>query len=200
MFGWKSSTTRRRFFSTFMSAVAGMLAGSRAETSAQSRTSDKLTIGRRVVTGFDSKGKSIILSDGSVPKAAIYDDPGDASGYHAWFVRSVPADLTDASDPVINGWDKNEPPKGGVIARITTWYPGSGYPMHTTETIDFGIVLSGNLELGLEAGSTVLGPGDLVVQRGTPHSWKVVGDKPCTVAFILIDATKKRKSRQKSRK
>jgi len=188
MFGWKGSPNRRRFISTVTGAIAGMLAGSRAVTSAQSQTPGKVAIGRRVVTGFDSKGKSMIVFDGSPPKAAIYDNPGKVSGYQAWLVRSVPADLTDKSDPMVNGYDRTEPPKGGVVARMTTWYPGRFNPMHQTETIDFGIVISGNLELGLEAGSTVLGPGDLVVQRATPYSWRVIGDKPCTIAFILIDA------------
>ncbi len=198
MFGRKYSPNRRGFISTLIGAIAGMLANIRADVSAQTQTPNKVAIGRRVVTGFDSNGKSIITWDGAPPKANTYEEPGVVSVYNAWLLNSVPADLTDESDPVaVKEYDKNQPPEGGVLARVTTWYPGFKYPMHRTESIDFGIVISGNLELGLGAGSTVLGPGDFVVQRGTPHSWKVVGDKPCTVAFILIDATRrgKRKSR-----
>ena len=65
--------------------------------------------------------------------------------------------------------------------------------MHQTNTVDFGIVISGNLQLGLEADSTILGPSDFVIQGGTPHRWAVVGNKPCTIAFILIDAKKEDK-------
>lgn len=106
-------------------------------------------------------------------------------------MNRIPADLKADADPMINGYHKTEPPKGGVVARITTWFPGVEYPMHQTNTIDFGIVISGNLHLGLEADSIILRSGDLVVQRATPHSWTVIGDKPCKIAFILIDALEK---------
>jgi quercetin dioxygenase-like cupin family protein len=144
-------------------------------------------VGRRVVTGFNAEGKSAVVLDGLPPKAATYNHPGENSGYNAWVVRGVPADLTDESDPMANGYDRLEPPQGGIIARVTTFYPGYKPRMHRTETIDFGVVISGSLKLGLESGSTILGPGDFVVQRATPHSWRVVGGKPCTIAFILIN-------------
>jgi len=151
---------------------------------------DSLPTGRRVVTGFDANGKSIILKDGLAPKAAYYYEPNVVKGYNAWLLKAVPTNLKDTLEPMMNGYDKTEPPTGGVIIRITTWAPGVKYPMHQTNTVDFGIVISGNLQLGLEADSTILGPGDLVVQRATPHWWAVVGDKPCTIAFILVDAKK----------
>jgi quercetin dioxygenase-like cupin family protein len=181
-------TSRRGLASAFGEAIAGLLmAGGRARANDSTTKANGLRIGRRVVTGFDKAGRSAIIDDGRAPEAAIYDVPGRVSGYHVWSVASVPADLSNSSDPMVHGYDRNEPPPGGVIARVTTWFPGSGYPMHTTETIDFGIVLSGRLELGLESGTTVLEPGDVVVQRNTPHSWRVIGDQPCTVAFVLVD-------------
>ena len=152
---------------------------------------DSLPAGRRVVTGFDANGKSIILKNALfAPKAAYYYEPNVVKGYNAWLLKAVPTNLIDTSEPMMNGYDKLEPPTGGVIIRITTWAPGVKYPMHQTNTVDFGIVISGNLQLGLEADSTILGPGDLVVQRATPHWWAVIGDKPCTIAFILVDAKK----------
>ncbi|HNQ00503.1 MAG TPA: cupin domain-containing protein [Bacteroidia bacterium] len=148
---------------------------------------DSFPVGRRVVTGFDKNGKSIIMKDGLAPKLACWYYPDFGKGYNAWLLKSVPTDLSDTAETMNNGYDSNELPKGGVIARIITWFPGAKYPMHQTKTVDFGIVLSGNLKLILEADSTILGPGDLVVQQNTPHSWAVEGNKPCTIAFILVD-------------
>ncbi len=105
--------------------------------------------------------------DGAPPPRAVYDERGKYYGYNAWLLRGVPADLNETSDPVINGYEPTAPPKGGVVARITTFVPGYTYPMHETETVDFGIVLSGRIEMGVETGTVLLNPGDLVVQRGT---------------------------------
>ena len=58
--------------------------------------------------------------------------------------------------------------------------------MHTTATIDYGIVLTGNIVLELDAGEVELGPGDVVVQRATRHAWRNRSDAPCTMAFVLI--------------
>ena len=163
--------TRRAFGSAFAAAVAAaVLDAPDAQASTDKTKSAALKIGRRVVTGFDKAGRSTIVQDGPAPKAAIYPD---VNGYNAWLVNSVPANLSDFSDPMLNGYHQTAPPPGGVVARITTWDPGYVYPMHTTETVDFGIVLSGRIELGLEHGSTILEPGDFVVQQGTPHLWKV---------------------------
>jgi naringenin degradation protein FdeH len=71
---------------------------------------------------------------------------------------------------------------------IFTWQPGFSFPMHRTATVDFVIVVSGRLELLLESGSTIVGRGDCVVQRGTRHGWRVVGNEPCTVAAIAVGA------------
>ena len=60
--------------------------------------------------------------------------------------------------------------------------------MHTTPSLDLGVIVSGRLELILETGRMVLGPGDVIVQRGTAHSWRVVGTEPCTWVVVLIDA------------
>ena len=60
--------------------------------------------------------------------------------------------------------------------------------MHTTRTIDYGIVLSGEIDLELDEGEVHLGPGDVVVQRGTRHAWRNRGSRPCTMAFVLISS------------
>ena len=147
--------------------------------------------GRRFVTGLDSTGKSTITDDGPIPANATWKRPGKEGfreGYEFWLVRNLPATLNEATDPLL-GWEPiNEAPSGGLVARIVSWQPGFEASLHKTPTVDLIIVLSGKLELGLETESQMLGPGDVVVQRGTSHTWKVPGPEPCTIAAILLDA------------
>jgi quercetin dioxygenase-like cupin family protein len=70
----------------------------------------------------------------------------------------------------------------------STFKEGGRHPlMHRTETIDYGIVLSGELTLILDDSEVLLKAGDMVIQRGTNHSWSNRSDKPCIIAFILVD-------------
>ena len=69
-----------------------------------------------------------------------------------------------------------------------TWEPGSGFTVHQTPTIDFLVVVSGRIELLMEEWSTQLAPGDCLVQRGTRHAWRVLGDEPCTFAAVFLPA------------
>lgn len=161
---------------------------------------------RRVVTGFNAAGKSTITSDGPVPPPARYAWSATVlaqrpylarvSGNELWLLDRVPADLSKTDDPLLGKLPAgNQPGEGGIIARIVRYEPGLEYPMHTTQSIDLGIVVSGSLELRLEDGSTTVGPGDVVIQRGTPHAWRVAGDDPVVVVFVLVDAINGRGSR-----
>jgi mannose-6-phosphate isomerase-like protein (cupin superfamily) len=143
---------------------------------------------RRVVTGVNPAGQSTIVSDGQVPDAACFSSPGQATGCDLWLEKTVPVDLDDQSDPMADYSLQSWPPPGGVIVRTLTWEPGYSYPMHRSDTVDFIFVISGQLELVLEDGSTVLAPGDSVVQRGTNHAWRVVGDEPCSFVAVLLSA------------
>lgn len=157
-----------------------------------SETSDKpgmrreVRVGRRVVTGFDSDGKSIISMDGPIPEAGVGRSSGRLVNW-VWRAKEVPSPLGDASDPMETYVGRRDwPAREGYLVGIFRWEPGSGYPMHTTPTIDVGFVLSGHIELIVERGSTVLGPGDCCVMRGTPHAWRVVGDEPCISAALMV--------------
>jgi uncharacterized cupin superfamily protein len=77
----------------------------------------------------------------------------------------------------------------GTTFRITEWAPGHARFTHRTETVDYAILLSGEIDLELDDGEVVhLKPGDIVVQRGTIHTWVNRGSVPAVTAFILIDA------------
>ena len=180
----------RRGFVTLIISAFGALIGWASIARAQSKDTVDPTRHRRVVTGFDSSGKSTITWDGHVPKASEYKMPGWAFS-ELWVSKVIPANLSDSSDPLVE-WKFMgfEPPDGGFVTRICTFEPGFEARMHTTSSIDFGIVVTGALELKLENGSTVARPGDVIVQRGTPHGWRTVGNEPCTAVFILIDAAK----------
>lgn len=158
---------------------------------------------RRVVTGFDDSGRSVIASDGPVPdrERSRWSEKTLArmpflrliSRSGLWVLPSVPADLAETRDPLgeeLRSYGRAglQPPRGAVTADIFRFEAGGGYPMHTTATLDFIVVVSGAMELVMESGSTVVRAGDVVVQRGTPHAWKVVGDEACVFVAVLADA------------
>jgi quercetin dioxygenase-like cupin family protein len=140
---------------------------------------------RRVVTGHDAAGRSVVLSDGPAPRS---HDVGPAVFHEVWSTRATPAPIA-ATEPEPTDRPLVTPPDpGGSIVRITEIKPGERSPMHRTESIDYGIVLEGELWLVLDDGSeTRLGPGDVVVQRGTDHAWENRGERTVRVVFVLVD-------------
>jgi len=140
---------------------------------------------RRVVTGHDDNARAIIRSDDSFAPQPI--PSGDAAFALLWTTATVPADNNDETE----GKEREAGltlHKGSVI-RVVDMLPGGASPMHRTNSIDYGIVLSGQVELELDEGAkTVLGPGDICVQRGTMHLWRTVGEEPCRIVFVLTEA------------
>lgn len=177
------SEPRRSFLATGSAAALSLFADGRAAAEAPREH-------RRVVTGLTAAGKSTVVSDGPVPSGARSSNPkaGNASA-DLWLLQKVPVDLADHHDPMADYSGQAWPPTGGVIARIITWAPGFAYRMHRSATIDFIFVVSGRLELLLDEQSVIVSPGDSVVQRGTNHGWRVVGDEPCTFAAVLVSAS-----------
>jgi mannose-6-phosphate isomerase-like protein (cupin superfamily) len=174
---------RRSFLGAVSAAVLGVFADGTAAQPAERQRPH-----RRVVTGVNAAGKSIVVSDGPVPPEGAWASTG-ADGADLWLLNRVPVDLSDANDPIAGYRGQEWPPAGGAIARIGTWPPGFAYRMHRSATIDFVFIISGRLELLLDDGSVTVGVGDCVVQRGTNHGWRVVGDEPCTFAAVLLAAT-----------
>ena len=78
---------------------------------------------------------------------------------------------------------------GGSVIRVVDMLPGKQSPMHRTNSIDYGIVLEGEIELELEDGAKkTVRQGGIIVQRGTNHLWRNTTDKVCWIAFVLIEA------------
>src|SRR3954466_11687717 len=140
---------------------------------------------RRIVTGHDASGKSIVVSDTPVPKTL---DIGTAAFHEVWITDATPAPI-DATQPEPTARPvRVPPPPGGVMVRFTEMAPGAASPMHRTESVDVGVVLEGETWLLLDDGSeTRVGPGDAVVQRGTNHAWENRSDRVVRMAFVMID-------------
>jgi quercetin dioxygenase-like cupin family protein len=145
-------------------------------------------IPRRIVTGHDASGKSVVLSDGPTPKTL---DIGSAAFHEMWITDEMPVPIgaTEPGEPTDRPV-RVPPPGNGVLVRYTEMEPGAAAPMHRTETVDVGVVLDGETWLVLDDGSeTRIGPGDAVVQRGTNHSWENRSDRPVRMVFVQIDGT-----------
>jgi naringenin degradation protein FdeH len=144
------------------------------------------TTPRRVVTGHDATGSSVFTSDDLVPAART--TPGGTLFYELWATGVTPVPIDTGQGETASRSTLSVPPaRNGTTLRINEMPPGAGSPMHRTETVDYGIVLGGEVVLVLDDGETVLRAGDVVVQRGTNHRWENRSAAPARVAFILID-------------
>ena len=140
---------------------------------------------RRIVTGHDAAGLGMFASTDTLTPAVI--DSGDAAFQLVWTTPTVPVDLNAGTDgPIAAGKTLH----GGSVIRMVDMLPGRSSPMHRSFSIDYGIVLSGELELELEGGAIEsLKAGDVVVQRGTNHLWRnPSADTICRIVFVLIEA------------
>ena len=155
---------------------------------------------RQVVTGHDAKDRAVIVRDEQLDAMSI---PGIGEIVSLWSA-DAPATYPDAgNNPAAPALF---PPVGGIRFIIATYSPefdvvapeatpemhiedGDKPGMHRTDTTDFAVLLSGNVIVELDDGAEVLlSPGDVVVQNGTRHRWRVVGDVPATTAVFLIGA------------
>ena len=148
---------------------------------------------RRVVTGHTSDGVSVVVEDGPVPVSRTI--PADGVYFHEiWNTGTTPALVraVEPQEPTLANLTV-PPPAGGTKIRINEFLPGflddSGLqsPVHRTASVDYGIVLSGEITLVLDDSEVTLRAGDVVVQRGTDHAWANRGSVPAMVAFILVD-------------
>jgi mannose-6-phosphate isomerase-like protein (cupin superfamily) len=166
---------------------------------------------RRVVTGHDRAGKAVILKDGAPPR--VVSNVAGVTDTVLWITDRTPSEFSnekDAADREIGV----PPPLTGSIFRTVEFPPDKDVPafdnaemvkqmgighgsdgkpprhpgMHRTQSIDYAIVLKGEIDMLLDDSEVHLKEGDVVIQQGTNHAWTNRGDKPCLVAFVLIGA------------
>ena len=161
----------------------------RLNTEGEKRMSDQPTPIRRIITGHDSNNKAKVLIDGPAPNIRG-NRPGQFTTL-MWCSDEMPLDMAVGEDVEDMGARKlgTYPPVNGTRFMISEYPPGNHPLMHRTETVDYIIVLSGKIDMELDDGETVtMGPGDVMVQRGTNHAWINRYDDVCRMAFVLIDA------------
>jgi quercetin dioxygenase-like cupin family protein len=140
---------------------------------------------RRIVTGYDRDGKSIITMDGPAPNRNVR--PHGTVSTVIWGTDETPCEIrTDedfgARDNVV------QPPPRGSWFRIVEFPAGGPGRMHRTDTVDYVICMAGEIDMEMDDGLTVhMKAGDVMVQQGTNHSWINRGDVTCRIAFGLLD-------------
>ncbi len=168
---------------------------------------------RRVVTGHDAKGRSVVLMDGESPHSFFLDKAGGLQLTELWETRSSPADNSGAKDAADHE-RRIEPVEGGTVFRIIecppdrvrlktidpeAFFSGMGaqaadkanrrHPgTHRTNTLDYCVVLSGEIWAVMDQSEVLLRAGDCLIQRGTNHAWSNRTEKPCVIAFVLVAA------------
>jgi hypothetical protein len=167
---------------------------------------------RRIVTGHDAAGRAIISSD--APPTRVFDTLGEEGlvFYEVWNTQQTPALITAEGGEPAEDRLTLAPPTGGTRIRVLDIPPDKGdadfdavfdniggkdahvgkaskrhASFHRTRSVDYGIVLSGEITLLVDEGEAVARAGDIVIQRGTNHGWVNRTDGPCRIAFILID-------------
>jgi quercetin dioxygenase-like cupin family protein len=141
---------------------------------------------QRVVTGHDAQGRALFKSEDATPTQMI--PSGDAAFLLIWTTPTVPADNNDETDGRLR--DAGLTLDQGSVIRVVDMLPGKQSPMHRTNSMDYGIVLEGEIELELDDGARrTVRQGGIVIQRGTNHLWRNTTDRPCRIAFVLIEAS-----------
>ena len=161
---------------------------------------------RRIVTGHRD-GKAVVLFDSAAPNQKLRQASGLVSTL-IWLTDETPAPISGAADRSLREIGV-PPPPSGTIFRIVDFPPeGSARSreaileemgvsdhggarhaaMHRTRSVDYAIVLEGEIDMLLDDSEVHLAAGDVLVQQGTNHAWVNRGSKPCRIAFVLIDA------------
>ncbi len=167
---------------------------------------------RRIVTAHDADGKAVILSDGAAPNVRVRKESGITSTL-LWTTPAVPATYSNADRGDVE--IATAPPPGSTVLRVVEFPPhdsqhagdssavleemgigattgGRRAPhhahMHATDSVDYAIVVEGEIDMLLDDSEVHMKTGDILVQQGTNHAWVNRGERPCKIAFVLIDA------------
>jgi len=139
---------------------------------------------RRVVTGHDENGRALVTID-EISRNVVSRRPKHQSCV-IWSTGSFPADNSSALDGGAREVASTDP--GGSVFRIVEYAPGVAPRNHRTESIDYAVVMAGEIDMEIDGASVHLAAGDVLVQRGTIHNWVNRGSMPCVIAFVLIAA------------
>ena len=169
---------------------------------------------RRIVTGHDTQGRSNISIDDAAPNVIEVKGWPGLFVTELWVTGEMPVDNMGKTDQGARPM-RHDPTPGGTIFRIVEIPPekslagidakaafehmgshnkpraedSAKHPMmHKTNSVDYLVVVSGEMTMVMEDGETLLRQGDCIVQRGANHAWVNKGDKPCVLAAILVDA------------
>jgi hypothetical protein len=163
---------------------------------------------RRIVTGHDEQGRSVILFDSDAPNVMVPEAEPLVAMTELWRSRSTPASNRGHEDAAA-GPISLPPPKNGTVLRIVELPPdrlrnfanldaidkgrAQGVPrrhpgFHKTHSLDYIIVLEGEVWALLDVGETLLRAGDVLIQRGTHHAWSNRSDSRVLIAGVMIDA------------
>lgn len=171
---------------------------------------------RRVVTGHNDQGVATVILDAEAECILQRPNRPGVTLTNLWQNKTTPAVMETHADPV-TGPLILHPPANGSVFRIVQFDPedpdvlatldgqsafaemgaganiveGARHPfMHRTDSLDYSVVLSGEIYMLMDEEEYLLKAGDVVVQQGTNHAWSNRGSEPCQIAFILIDAAK----------
>ncbi|QDG78765.1 cupin domain-containing protein [Labrenzia sp. PHM005] len=173
---------------------------------------------RRVVTGHDENGVAVVESDNIATHRLQRPNRPGVTLTNFWLSASTPAEY-DGPTETCDGPFILHPPKGGSVFRVVEFMPedpevlakldgkaafaemgaganiveGARHPfMHRTDSVDYAVIMTGEIYMLLDEDEVLLKAGDVVVQRGTNHAWSNRGTEPCSIAFILVDGVTQR--------
>jgi len=139
---------------------------------------------RRVVTGHDKNGRAIVSIDEPVKNVA-QTRPG-AEATVIWTSEGLRVNNDGSADTSTRKVGTTL--ENGTVFRVVSFGPGVAPRNHRTDSIDYGTVISGEIDMELDGSSVHLKAGDVLVQRGTIHNWVNKGTAPCVIAFVLVAA------------
>ena len=139
---------------------------------------------RRVVTGHDATGRAVVKID-EIAKNLVSSRSG-ATACVVWTSEGFPVDNNGQEDQGLRKTGTTL--DNGTVFRILELAPGVSPRNHRTDSIDYAVIMSGEVDMELDDTSVHLKAGDVLVQRGTIHNWVNRGTGPCVIAFVLIAA------------
>jgi quercetin dioxygenase-like cupin family protein len=139
---------------------------------------------RRVVTGHDREGRAVVAID-EICRNVVSSRPQHQACV-VWSTGVFPSDNTDPADGGARTVATTDP--NGTVFRVIEYAPGVAPRNHRTDSVDYAVVLSGEIDMELDDTVVHLQAGDMLVQRGTIHNWVNRGSKPCVIAFVLVAA------------